>query len=92
MGHRPILHACYKTVGNMLREEIRIYSKCDKRGCEQRFRVNLRMIAKLHGEEFSMIGWHPRCPALDCEGRLNFIVGFNGNYPMMPLNRWEEGR
>jgi hypothetical protein len=80
-----------ESVGDMIRQGWDVHSKCQ--GCQHLFRVNLKMIARVKGADFSLWNRRERCKRLGCTG---FMV-FQGKTPDMswhePLDApWPEGK
>ena len=88
MNHPPILPSAYRTVGDMLRSDISIIASCRK--CGTAFDVDLRVTAVLYGIDASLIGKHPKCKILGCDGECIFLVSTAEGSPRFTLDRWED--
>lgn len=88
MARTPILPSVFKTVGAMIDGDIEIYMNCRAAGCGQAFKVDLHAIARLRGRDYSLLGVHPPCRILNCEGRCGFMVSAGRATPMVTLDRW----
>jgi hypothetical protein len=82
----PILPNAYRTVGDMIREEVSIIASCRK--CGNAFDVDLRVTAVLYGIDASLIGKHPKCKLFDCDGECVFLVSFGEGSPRVTLDRF----
>ncbi len=85
---KPILPRAYSTVGQMRLHGVNIKAHCDK--CGNWFRVELVALVMVKGPDYSLLGQHPPCRIIDCEGRCNFLVSADSNTPMITLNRWAD--
>jgi len=70
-----------ETVGDMIQQGWDVHSRCMT--CGTLFRVNLRIIARLKGPDFSIWNRKDRCRRLGCSGH----VEFHGRAPDMS---WHE--
>ncbi len=52
--------------------------------------VDLRVTAVLYGLDSSLIGKHPKCKVLDCDGECNFLVSQGVGSPRVTLDRWKD--
>lgn len=59
-----------ESVGDMIRQGWDIHSRCMT--CGTLFRVNLRIIAKVKGPDFSLWNRKDRCRRLGCIGHVEF--------------------
>ena len=85
--NKPILPKAYSTVGQMRLQGVNLKAYCDK--CRNTFRVDLVALIMVRGPDYSLIGQHPRCRIIDCDGRCNFLVSASKYTPMITLDRWQ---
>lgn len=78
----------YRTVGNMLSGQVFVRVGCRK--CSIFLEVGpaqLKAIAALHGEDYSLIGKTPRCRVVGCGGPCFFYASSSEHTPLRPLKR-----
>jgi len=80
-----------ESVGDMIRLGWDVHSKCE--ACGLLFRVNLKLIARVKGADFSLWNRKERCKRLGCVG----FVNFQGKAPDMSWHEvlsapWPEDR
>ena len=75
-NNRPILPKAYSTVGQMRLNGVNI-------------KAHLVALIMVKGPDYSLIGQHPPCRIIDCQGRCSFLVSAGKNTPMITLDRWE---
>ena len=88
MKDKPILPKVFASVGAMIDARVSISAKCRK--CNSWFKVDLGAVAAVKGRDYSLIGKHPVCRLLDCDGRCLFIVGHDARSIKFPLDRWSD--
>lgn len=68
----------YQTIGNMLKEGVKVRAHCSK--CNLTLVVDLELLTSHHGESFSLIGKRGKCRRLNCDGSTVFLVEGHGRY------------
>ena len=85
-NNKPILPRAFSTVGQMRLNGVNIKAYCEK--CRNTFRVDLVALIMVRGPSYSLIGQHPKCRIVDCDGHCSFLVSASKNTPMITLDRW----
>ncbi len=72
-----------QTVGAMQAADIPMFARCSR--CEGTFKVNLELLIRAYGPDYSLLNRRGICPHLECDGTCVFLVKTGAGAPFYPL-------